>query len=1089
MKHRALLVPALAALGLATTLHAQTFTSQIADPGPGMAGMNSSALVVAGNPAVSYYDQTALKLKFARNSMADGLGTWSVTIVDPASGTGNNSSLAIVAGCPAISYQDATNSDLKFARNSAADGTGTWTITTVDSAGQVGSSNSSLVIVGGFPAIAYYDLTNGDLKFARNSAADGSGTWTLTTVDTTGNVGAFASLAIVDGLPAIAYQDITNGDLKFARNSMADGSGVWTPVTVDSAGTTGGYTSLLTVSGNPAISYYDPINGDLRFARNSASDGSGTWTPVTVDSAGTVGAYTSMKIVDGNPAISYHDNTNKDLKFARNSAADGSGTWTIYTAESEGEAGNTSSLFVVDGKPAITHCHDTESDLKFAHASSSDGSGIWSSVVVDIGAPGRAGSYASQAIINGNPAMAYHESLLNSIRYARNSAADGSGTWSYTMVDTNPGTTAVGFKISLAQVDGKPAISYYTTIGQDLKFARSSTADGSGPWTITTVAGAGSAGQYSSLAVIGGFPCISFWDSTNTDLKFARNSAADGSGTWTIVTVDDHGHVGPYSSLALIDGKPAIAYQDLTNLDLKFARCSTLDGSGTWSHANVDGVGISVGTHVSLAAIDGRPGIAYHNDSSLDLKFVRNSAADGSGTWTAVTVDATGNVGTFASLAWVNTIPVISYYDDSNDDLKFARNSAADGSGAWTTSVADGSGPGAHMGQYSSMASVAGRPAISYYDEGVHDLRWALHALAPEIVIEDQMGGSLPSGTAVVSLGNTGVGVPAREMTFTIRNAGFGALSLSPPTVSGGDAVHFSVDGSSIPSSMLAGKPVTFTATFTPPAPGPYSITLSLVNGDADENPFLITLIGTGVPPEIGVEHPAGTGLVAGTASVGFGGLPSGLSSPPKVFTIRNTGAGILTLATPVTVGGDAGAFSVDAGAVPASLLVGQSATFSVIFVPGPGGPRSTTLRIGNSDGDEAPFDITLTGTSLTHTADTDGDGLNDASEYHMAALGFDWEVNQEELVDTLYNHAEGAGLYTAEQVQALHIDKPMIQRDPLTGVFTLTLGLKKATELAPPNYTPFPFTVSGVSVNGEGKIEFDFLSEEPAAFFILEVD
>ena len=104
----------------------------------------------------------------------------------------------------------------------------------------------------------------------------------------TGDVGQYTSQAIVNGNPAISYRDVTNFDLKFARNSAADGSGAWTTVTVDSGGNVGAYTSLAVVNGNPAISYYDQTNGDLKFARNSAADGSGTWTTVTVDSTGGV---------------------------------------------------------------------------------------------------------------------------------------------------------------------------------------------------------------------------------------------------------------------------------------------------------------------------------------------------------------------------------------------------------------------------------------------------------------------------------------------------------------------------------------------------------------------------------------------------------------------------------------------------------------------------------------------------------------------------------------------------------------------------------------------------------------------------------
>ena len=62
----------------------------------------------------------------------------------------------------------------------------------------------------GNPAIAYCDITNGDLKLAWH---DGS-TWQTQTVDAVGNVGCTPSLAFNDygsGFPSIAYFDNGSG--------------------------------------------------------------------------------------------------------------------------------------------------------------------------------------------------------------------------------------------------------------------------------------------------------------------------------------------------------------------------------------------------------------------------------------------------------------------------------------------------------------------------------------------------------------------------------------------------------------------------------------------------------------------------------------------------------------------------------------------------------------------------------------------------------------------------------------------------------------------------------------------------------------
>jgi hypothetical protein len=121
----------------------------------------------------------------------------------------------------------------------------------------------------------------------------------------------------------------------------------------------------------------------------------------------------------------------------------------------------------------------------------------------------------------------------------------------------------------------------------------------------------------------------------------------------------------------------------------------------------------------------------------------------------------------------------------------------------------------------------------------------------------------------------------------------------------------------------------------------------------------------------------------------------------------------------------------------------------------------------------------------LSLNSDTDGDGMNDASEFNMATLGFDWQVSQPSLVSTYQNNANGAGYYSVAQVQALNSDTPLIQRNPTTGKFKLTMDWKKSTNLT--TFTDFPAPAgSAVSISPTGNIEFEFTSPDNAAFFRL---
>lgn len=236
---------------------------------------------------------------------------------------------------------------------------------------------------------------------------------------------------------------------------------------------------------------------------------------------------------------------------------------------------------------------------------------------------------------------------------------------------------------------------------------------------------------------------------------------------------------------------------------------------------------------------------------------------------------------------------------------------------------------------------------------------------------------------------------------------------------------------------------------------------------------------------DIAVEHPAGTNLITGSASIGFGVMAVGGSGVLKTFTVKNTGNAVLTLAAPTVIGGDAGDFAVNSTGTLLGIASGQQTTFTVAFNPTAGGSRSTTLRISSNDPDENPFDITLTGIGLSISQDTDGDGMNDAAEFQLAALGFDWQSNQAALVTTYYANASTAGLYTTSQVQALHIGTPLLVRNPTSGQFTLTIGIEKSTNLT--SFSPFPMTAPQAVINGAGKLEFQFTAPDNAAFFQLK--
>jgi hypothetical protein len=110
---------------------------------------------------------------------------------------------------------------------------------------------------------------------------------------------------------------------------------------------------------------------------------------------------------------------------------------------------------------------------------------------------------------------------------------------------------------------------------------------------------------------------------------------------------------------------------------------------------------------------------------------------------------------------------------------------------------------------------------------------------------------------------------------------------------------------------------------------------------------------------------------------------------------------------------------------------------------------------------------------------------MNDAAEFNLAALGFDWQVSQPEAVATYYAGANSAGLYTTSQVHAVHLGTPLLARDPFSGRFRLIVGVSKSTDLS--HFTAFPMSAPQTAINANGELEFSFDSPDHAAFFRVE--
>jgi hypothetical protein len=679
-------------------------------------GISISMQVVDGKPAIAYFNGDLYDCEYVWAADIDG-NAWqgSITIEGDALDIGGSPSLEVVGGKPAISYYDATNGDLKFAIRSEGSSLMEWQSVQVDVIDDVGKFTSQQ-IVNGNPAIAYYDVTNGDLKYTRSTDVNGvSWSQEITIGSSSADVGQFCSLFVVNGNPAISYYDATSKNLNYVRALDPDGASWAAPTFVDVTGDVGQHTSLAIINGNPAISYYDVTNTNLKYVR--ANDASGyVWgTPFTVQSNSTVGLYTSLAEVNGNPAIAY--STFNESRYIR--ATDANGTaWGQY--EEVAYSGSHNCLKVIDGNPAITLAMVSSSlSAQLVYNRSMDINGTdWSNPII-IDQQGDVGRFSSLTVINGNPAISYYDGASQKLKYTRSQDVSGN-VWPQSSILAEL-YYASGQYTSLQNVNGSPGISYYDNANKDLKFIRASDSSGIAFWNIHLASDVPGESEFTSMKLINNNPAVSFYDKALKELKYVRAANSIGASWNEPVVADTTTGSGEYNSLASVNGNPAISYYDDTNRDLKYVRAVDSDGATWGTPVTLDASG-TVGMYTSLQVVNGNPAISYYKSSSVgSLKYIRALDANGNAWDTPITIESGGIVGLYSSLMVVNGKPAISYYDNTNGNLKYVRALDADGL-TWGAGITlDVTG---NVGQYISLQIVNGNPAISYFDINNNDLKY-----------------------------------------------------------------------------------------------------------------------------------------------------------------------------------------------------------------------------------------------------------------------------------------------------------------------------------------------------------------------------
>jgi hypothetical protein len=203
--------------------------------------------------------------------------------------------------------------------------------------------------------------------------------------------------------------------------------------------------------------------------------------------------------------------------------------------------------------------------------------------------------------------------------------------------------------------------------------------------------------------------------------------------------------------------------------------------------------------------------------------------------------------------------------------------------------------------------------------------------------------GSVPVGTSVTK-------------SLVLENYGGPKLTITGATLSG---TGFTLSGLNYPVTLAAGQGVTCTVTFAPISGGADSGNVSIAymtkwlrNGQTTDNSATVPLSGTGV---------SSGQLTPSPASLNFGNVQTG-NLQTLSETVTNTVGASVTISAASASGSP---FSETGPALPLTLAVGQTATFSVTFSPSAGGASSGNLTI-TSNASDPTVNVSLSGTGVT---------------------------------------------------------------------------------------------------------------------------
>lgn len=190
---------------------------------------------------------------------------------------------------------------------------------------------------------------------------------------------------------------------------------------------------------------------------------------------------------------------------------------------------------------------------------------------------------------------------------------------------------------------------------------------------------------------------------------------------------------------------------------------------------------------------------------------------------------------------------------------------------------------GLHTATVSIASNDADENPFTFVIEGVGKV--------PLLAVEQPVGTSLTSGSAVTNFGGVRAGTSSAPVVYTVRNSGDASLQIQGIATTGPDASDFTVSTSGTLLTLAPGVSTTFAVTFSPPVSETRTAILSIASNAGPA--FQVSLVGSGiVPSSIDVTLPGYTVTATSTNHIASESPAQAIDNSAETKHLNYNGAG-----------------------------------------------------------------------------------------------------------------------------------------------------------------------------------------------------